>query len=92
MKIVKMTGRTGRPVNNQEIVFTPDATYFVSYGSVIIKTVNGEKRTVTLSREYWDYSTTTGKYRNQFLGETKAETLEKIKSGEYKIQDFLIIE
>ena len=29
----------------------------------------------------WDYSMTTGKYRNQFLGEDKKETQRKIKEG-----------
>ena len=36
----------------------------------------------------WDYSVTTGKYRNQFLNETKKETLAKLKSGEYIAVDF----
>ena len=35
----------------------------------------------------WDYSVTTGKYRNQFLGETKKETQAKIDSGEYALVD-----
>jgi hypothetical protein len=38
-----------------------------------------------LDSKYWDYSMTTGKYRNVFLGETKKETEKKIKSGEYKL-------
>ena len=33
----------------------------------------------------WDYSVTTGKYRNQFLGEGIKETREKIANGTYKI-------
>lgn len=33
----------------------------------------------------WDYSNTTGKYRNQFLNETKAETKKKIKDGTYTL-------
>jgi hypothetical protein len=40
-----------------------------------------------LDERYWDYSVTTGKYRNQFLGETKAETQAKIDSGEYILTD-----
>ncbi|KKN75879.1 hypothetical protein LCGC14_0375870 [marine sediment metagenome] len=42
---------------------------------------------IYLDREMWDYSTTTGRYRNQFLGETKAETQKKIDSGEYILTD-----
>ena len=40
-----------------------------------------------LDKNKWDYSTTTGKYRNQFLGETKKETEKKIESGEYALVD-----
>ena len=38
---------------------------------------------VEIDKHYWDYSTTTGRYRNIFLGETKKETQKKIDSGEY---------
>ena len=40
---------------------------------------------IELDANSWDYSTTTGKYRNLFLSETKKETEKKIKSGEYKL-------
>jgi hypothetical protein len=45
------------------------------------------KQVVQLDRDKWDYSTTTGKYRDQFLGETKKETQAKIDSGEYILTD-----
>lgn len=65
---------------------------FQSYDSniVFIATNQGDDtftHQVYLDKTYWDYSTTTGKYRNQFLGETKAETQKKIDSGEYKLVD-----
>lgn len=44
-----------------------------------------EKKQISLDEKYWNYSKTTGVYRNIFLGETKKETENKIKSGEYKI-------
>ena len=53
---------------------------FVSAAVVIVKKENGK---TYLDADKWDYSQTTGKYRNQFLGETKKETEAKIKSGEY---------
>ena len=56
---------------------------FQSYDTVIA--VIDENRQVWLDRYSWDYSTTTGKYRNQFLGENIAETRKKIKSGAYKL-------
>lgn len=38
---------------------------------------------VILDKYNWAYSTTTGKYRNIFLGEDKSETEWKIKNGQY---------
>src|SRR3990167_8146030 len=69
---------------------------FQSYNSVIaekiywreedIKGIEGAKTIeITLDEHYWDYSTTTGKYRNQFLGEGIEETRKKIASGDYKM-------
>lgn len=70
--------------NNQFIVTDGEKTILQSYQSVIaIK----ENEKVTLDSRYWDYSKTTGKYRNQFLNETKKETEAKIKAGAYILAD-----
>lgn len=42
---------------------------------------------IELDKRFWDYSMTTGKYRNQFLDETKKQTQAKIDSGEYVLTD-----
>ena len=61
---------------------------FQSYDSTIAVKTYWETETETkLDRDNWDYSTTTGKYRNKFLGENKTETEKKIKSGEYKLDN-----
>jgi hypothetical protein len=88
MKVKNMTNEKGRQVANQFIIFDKDYTVFQSYDAIIAKTTfeNG-KRVVYLDDYYWDYSRTTGKYRNMFLGESKSETAKKIKSGEYKLVD-----
>ena len=77
--------RSGRPVANQFIIYASDGNYFQSYDSVIAFKGNDGK--VTLDNYYWDYSRTTSKYRNQFLGEGVADTRAKIDSGEYKLAD-----
>lgn len=61
--------------------------YFQSYDSIIVKKVYGGRLDVYLDRKYWNYSVTTSKYRNQFLGETTKETQAKIDSGEYVLCD-----
>lgn len=59
---------------------------FQSYDSVIvIKTQWKDEMEIELDEYYWNYSTTTGKYRNAFLGEDRKETEKKIKSGEYTL-------
>ena len=60
--------------------------YFQSYNSIIVK-FDRQFNKYYLDRNKWDYSITTGKYRNQFLGETKKETQAKIDSGEYILTD-----
>lgn len=70
-------------VKNQFLVsINSVGTFFQSYSSMIAaKTLEG----ILLDKNYWDYSKTTGKYRNLFLGEDKKATESKIKSGEYKL-------
>lgn len=83
--------RSNRGVANQFLITTSFGTYFQSYESLIAYIPNEAQRAigakVTLDKNYWDYSTTTGKYRNQFLREDKATTERKIKSGEYVLDD-----
>jgi hypothetical protein len=85
MKVQNMTSaRTGREVANQFTIYDDAGNcFFQSYNSIIVKiTKAGE---TYLDATYWDYSKTTGKYRNDFLGECKAVTEKKIASGEYKL-------
>lgn len=87
MKVTPMKSpRSGRPVPNQNIIFSPEATVFQSYDSVIVKTCFEDgKRVVYLDETYWDYSNTTRKYRNAFLGENSGVIKSKIASGEYRL-------
>lgn len=95
--VENITSKNGRAVPNQFIIHDIGAAngnyfhreIFQSYSSIIaVKTAwaNGTT-TVTLDREFWDYSSTTRKHCNTFLGETKKETEKKIASGEYVLAD-----
>ena len=68
---------------NNIIIFSSDGRIFQSYRTTIA--IIDNNNTVTLDETYWNYSVITGKYRNKFLGETKADTQKKIDSGEYKL-------
>ena len=83
MKVENMTSKNGNKIANQFVIENNGRTYFQSYNSIIAcKNVSGKTE---LDSTYWDYSVTTGKYRNLFLGETRKETEKKIKSGEYTL-------
>ena len=79
-----MTSTRGNKVANQFIINDKGEEYFQSYRSIIAKKSQGK---IYLDEYYWDYSTTTGKYRNQFLNEGIADTRKKIQSGEYILTD-----
>jgi hypothetical protein len=70
--------RSGREVANQFIMYIDGVKYFQSYNTVIAKIENGK----TYLDLAWNYSRTTGKYRNQFLNMTTEETRKAIKNGE----------
>ena len=82
VKVDNMTSESsGREIANQFLISTNKGIYFQSYSSIIaFKPYDGSK--IILGTD-WAYSVTTGKYRNQFLRETKQETQKKIKNGVY---------
>jgi len=85
IKVENMKSYSGREIPNQFIIRTDKGVFFQSYDSIIaFKSYNGK---TYLDKHYWDYSKTTSKYRNMFLGESKKETLEKIKTGEYILKE-----
>lgn len=86
MEVRNIIGHNGVSVKNQfDIRDDFGNRYFQSYETIIVK-IDKEGQ-VWLDEHDWDCSTTTGKYRNLFLGEDKKETEKKIKSGEYKLTD-----
>jgi len=98
MKVQNMTNNNGKSVPNQFIIRDEEnpmsgnaIEYFQSYKTIIVKRdmfrAGISPRKVYLDINMWDYSKTTGKYRNQFLRETRKETEAKIKSGEYELAD-----
>ena len=87
VKVAQMLNNQGQAVKNQFYIFDHNnsVVMFQSYNSIIVKKYNNGN--VELDKNYWDYSATTGKYRNVFLAEKKPETERKIKQGVYKLVD-----
>ena len=94
IKVKNMTSKnTGRAIANQFIITIREGDklieIFQSYNTVIAKqTYQDGRKTTELDRESWDYSATTGKYRNQFLGDAGiADTRHNIAHGHYVLTD-----
>ena len=88
-KVENMTSHNGNKVPNQFIITDKKGNrFFQSYNTIIAKI--DSKGNVTLDKEKWDYSYTTSKYRNLFLGEDTKETKEKIKNKIYKLKNLNI--
>mgnify|MGYP001003596539 FL=1 len=85
-KIENMTNSNGNKTPNQFIITTPDYVVFQSYSS-IIAVQHRRTMKIVLDRQKWDYSITTGKYRNQFTGLDKKQTIKAIESGEIELSD-----
>ena len=86
MKVKNFISNNGNPIANQFLITEKDKEIFQSYTS-IIAVKNYKTQKTYLDEFYWDYSVTTGKYRNMFLGEGIAETRQKIKDGVYKLKN-----
>jgi hypothetical protein len=88
MRVENIQGKNGRAVPNQFVIHDDTATYFQSYKTIIVKQTVEDNQIVTyLDKTYHDYSRTTVKYRNQFLGETSKQVKFKIDHGAYKLVD-----
>ena len=72
---------------NQFLINTDKGVYFQSYDSIIAFKPYDIHKPVELDETYWDYSNTTGKFRNKFLHETKVITMKKIRNGTYILTD-----
>lgn len=85
MRVKNMISSNGNYVPNQFIITDDNKVAFQSYASTIA-VIDYLKRTITLGVD-WDYSRTTGKYRNLFFDEylpmlnSKDAILKAIKNG-----------
>jgi len=87
MKVENIESSKGNKIANQFIITDDNGNeFFQSYNSIIVKK-DSSADTIYLDKKYWNYSNTTGKYRNIFLDENITETKNKIKSGEYILTD-----
>jgi len=88
MKVSNITNSNNNVVANQFIIYDDNKTYFQSYKSIIVRIERLEGKEITyLDPVYYNYSRTTSKYRNAFLGESTKEIESKIKRGVYILEN-----
>lgn len=95
MKVENMTSTRGNKIPNQFIITDYQEgnkiEYFQSYDVIIAKKVydnmNFGIAEIFIDQNYWDYSRTTGKYRNIFLGEGIRLTRNKLENNQYILTD-----
>lgn len=93
IKVLSMTSpSSGKNVANQFIIRTNEGEYFQSYTSIIAfkpypKDLAEVDDRIVLDEYFWNYSRTTSKYRNEFLGESTNDTKKKIKNGIYRLEN-----
>jgi len=83
-KVENMLSSNMNSIPNQFIIKTKNAVIFQSYSTIIA--VKSDNK-IYLDKNSWDYSVTTGKYRNLFLGFDKKETEKQIKNGQIILTD-----
>jgi len=88
MKIQQMRSpATNAKVANQFTIDIGQYVFFQSYDTIIARK-HKYTGVVVLSSD-WDYSVTTSKYRNLFLGEDTKTIAKKVNGGEYEVVDTL---
>ena len=89
MKVENITSNNGNKIANQFVITDDNQNeYFQSYNSMIVKKdYESDQVKIYLDQKFWNYSNTTGKYRNIFLNETIKDTRAKIKNGTYILID-----
>ena len=81
--VLNMKSSRGNKVPNQFIIWTEEEQFFQSYQTIIGKRDN--EGNVFLDQNRWDYSVTTSRYRNQWLGMNTKEVKKAIDDGTIKL-------
>lgn len=85
LRVENMYSTNGNKVPNQFIIADGQKLTFQSYNSTIIE-IDRRKKVLTVFPDY-DYSMTTGKYRNAFLADNGFYNLSNLKALKQAIAD-----
>ena len=85
IKVRNITSNNGNNIANQFIIDCGTMVIFQSYESNIIK-IDYQNKTITVYADY-NYSKTTGKYRNKFLTDFGFNEINTLKTLEHAIKN-----
>ena len=88
MRIKNITSAHGNKIANQFIIEDGNKIYFQSYNSMIA-CIDYSTKTITLGRDY-NYSKTTGKYRNKFFSEMGFDEIATLKAIENALKNKML--
>ena len=81
-KIENLTSSRGKKIVNQFIITNEEGQFFQSYESIIAFKPNDPMQPIKLDCKYWNYSSTTSKYRNLFLNCETKDIKQMTKNGD----------
>lgn len=84
VKVRNMQSKNGNDMPNQFVITTKDGEYFQSYQTIICFVDND--RNIFLD-ESWDNTNTTNRFRCDYLGINKTQTLKRIASKDFTVMD-----
>ena len=83
-----MISNNNNPVPNQFDIMIKGYRFFQSYKTVIaMRDLTGDNCKTYLDVNRWDYSVTTSRYRNKWLGMTTKQIKKAIKDGSIILKD-----
>lgn len=86
MRVENFKSDKGNYIPNQFIINDDKSNieYFQSYKTMIAK-IDWLNNKIYLDKNFWNYSVTTSRYRNKFLGLDTKEIKSKIKNNEIQL-------
>ena len=86
--VLNMKSSRGNKVPNQFDIMIKGYIFFQSYKTVIaMRDLTGDNCKTYLDVNRWDYSVTTSRYRNKWLGMTTKQIKKAIKDGSIILKD-----
>jgi hypothetical protein len=86
MRVSQLINSGGRPVPNHFVIEYNGFKWLQSYNALVAR-IDVESEEVELDQNYWEYSKTTARHRNAFLGMDNSEVKRHVDDGTFRLVD-----